>query len=219
MKHDSPKKVTLEQLYQQRKANHTLPAELHAQLQQKIKHQKAKKFIRWQFAVPIAFASVMTVVLIVPNREQLNEDMAFVTATQSLPNASAPSVANQAGEMNTERAIAGDQIESDSVYQSAPVEAKAKAIKSTGNAQPLETLMMPDSVYEITADVDVQPESPVILWVTEGTLGLFENCDQEPVQLDAKTDLEGWVKATWIEDEWTFELIGESVEFGAASCE
>ncbi|MBU2864049.1 hypothetical protein KO489_09370 [Reinekea forsetii] len=218
MKHDSPKKVTLEQLYQQRKANHTLPAELHAQLQQKIKHQKAKKTIRWQFAVPIAFASVMTAVLIVPNREQLNENMTFVTATQSIPNANAPSATNQTGEMNTERAIASDQIESDSVYQSAPVEAKAKAIKSTANAQPLEALMMPDSVYEITAEVGVQPESPMILWVTQGTLGLFENCNQEPIQLDAKTDLEGWVEATWVEGEWGFELIGESFELGAASC-
>jgi hypothetical protein len=206
MNNEAQKKVTLEQLYQQRKANHTLPAALREQLAQQAKKKKTKRITRWQLALPIAFASIMTVVLIVPNREQFNEDLAFVAAPQSLPSTNAPGAANRSSEISSTFTIAAEQTESDLSYESAPAEAKTKALKSTGSTPPLEELMMSDSVNEISAaDAIEQPESPVILLVINGPLGQFENCDQEPVELDAKTDLESWIKATWVEGEWRFE--------------
>lgn len=213
------RKLTLEQLYQQRKENHPLPAALREQLQQ-IKAPKTKKMIRWQLAAPIAFASIMTVILIVPNREQFDADTAFSAAPQSLSTASTPSASNRSSELNSGFNIATEQTESDLSYERAPTEVKAKALKPAGNEQPVEALAMSDSVSEkVMGDTIEQPESPVILLVINGPLGQFENCEQTRVELDAKTDLEGWVKATWLEGEWTFELVGESIEFGAASCE
>jgi hypothetical protein len=210
MSNNTPKKVSLEQLYTQRKANHTLPNSMREQLRKQAHTLKSKKRVRWQIAVPIAFASLMTVVVIYPGREQLNEEKNFATIMQSAPLTSTSSESPMSLALEDEVTAETAQADKAAVYKTASREANetAPAIKSLAKAAPPSSeVSLEAEINEIVSSDGIeQSDTPLILLVTQGKQGLFENCTGEEVKLDAETELVGWVSATLLDEQWHIKV-------------
>jgi hypothetical protein len=213
MKNETPNKVSLEQLYQQRKANYKLPDAVREQLQKQALAAKPKKWTRWQIVVPVAFASLMTVVLIQPTTKEFKAEKTFAPMTQSVP---MPSESLLLFEADEELALEVEQADDDAAYNDLVAD-NAEAAPAT---QPLAKMASPasqtgiasESVARSGADAPIQIDSPLTLKVREGAKGLFENCQGEEIRLEATTELTGWVLATLVNSRWQLEPLESELE-------
>jgi hypothetical protein len=211
MNHKTSKKISLEQLYQQRKDNHKLPEAVREQLQKYVSSKKQVTRSRWQFAIPIVFASLMTVVVIYPNREPVNDAINFVSATA--PNADIVAESDIQLELEEDILYSNEAIQNSADYSLATRVAKEPNLSMKSMAEPSSEInsVLDDSVVD--QGITISPsQSPVILLVTDGALGFYERCSGEQVHFNTTTPLAGWVIATWQNEQWHIKKFDLKIE-------
>lgn len=191
-KKNQPETVSLSKLYENRKASTETPASIEKKVFARVKSSDEKTNRRYRF-IAEAIVGVIIFIIVLPHGLQVNNQPAvermsvtemLATVQEAKPKvseqlAAAPSAkeAQPVTERNTSIVVQADAV---------MTEAEPTA-ESTNNSS---------SNFSTVVSSEVKQPKQEILFVIDGAVGLFRNCDGEEVTLDVETKLSGWIKAS-----------------------
>lgn len=159
------RKISLEQLYNQRKLNTRMPEELKLALLKAAEHKKRNQQ-RNVAAILTTVCTILIAVLILPDQRQ--QDITVASHSES------------------------DEMDLATVQASSPAPAMRSTqekVHSLSADAPVTSELM-SAPY-----VETEAQGSLILKAVPNRPGLFENCSGEQLAYDIKTDVEGWFKA------------------------